>query len=112
MEFADIEKAMGRPPDEVFPPGRARPGDLPTAHGRIVWKFADGTRLVVDAPRALGNRPVSADLPHAELHGPKGERLDQQGIQVPENSIAAHMTIADHAGRMEDHFARARKTTK
>ena len=108
MDLTDIEQAIGRPPDQIFPPGRPTPGSSPTSHGRLVWDFPDGSELIVDAPRATGNRAASADLPHAELHGPRGERLDNQGIEVPERSIAAHMTITDHRNRFEDRFAPAR----
>jgi hypothetical protein len=75
----------------------------------VWWEFTDNSRLVIDVPRELGGRARSADLPHAELHGPKGERLDQQGIEVPDASISAHMTITDYTGALENHFAPARK---
>ncbi|HEY6526448.1 MAG TPA: hypothetical protein VIY10_21870 [Solirubrobacteraceae bacterium] len=109
MDFADIEKAMGRPPDEVVVASKPAGGGVATGGQRLSWKFKDGSRLVVDAPRPLGGRPTSADLPHAELHGPKGERLDQQGIEVPEASISAHMTITDNLAHLENHFSPARK---
>ena len=99
MDFTDIETAIGRPPDHIAPPGQPRPGAAQTSHGSVWWEFEDGSLLVVDAPRRLGKRPVSADLPHAELHGPRGERLDNQGIQVPKQTIATHMTITDHHNR-------------
>lgn len=110
MDFDDINKAIGRSPDVIDPPrGRTKPGEQATSHGRLEWRFSDGSRLVIDDPRQLGGRAASADLPHAELHGPKGERLDQQGITVPERSISAHMTITDHKGTLESYFAKARK---
>ena len=118
MDFADIESAMKRPPGSVDAAGldTAR---QPLAHQRLEWRFEDSSRLVIDKPRPLTAqeqaehpRPASADLLHAELHGPKGERLDQQGITVPENSISAHMTITDHTGALEKHFAPARAGTK
>jgi hypothetical protein len=64
--------------------------------------------LVVDLPRELGGRAKSADMPHVEVHGPKGQRLDPQGIVVPEASIAAHMTITDNLRVLEHYFAPAR----
>ena len=62
----------------------------------------------VDAKQAA-KLPESAKRPHAELQGPRGERLDQQGIQVPERSISAHMTISDFTNAMETFFTKARK---
>jgi hypothetical protein len=53
-------------------------------------------------------RPITANMPHAELHGPNGERLSELGIVVPDESLSAHMTITDHKGALEDHFAKAR----
>jgi hypothetical protein len=41
------------------------------------------------------------------LHGPKGERLDPQGIEVPERSTPAHITITGRAAA-EARFAPAR----
>jgi hypothetical protein len=102
---------MKRPPDHVEAASR-QPGDVASGHQRLWWEFKDGSRLVIDDPCELGGRAKSADLPRAELHGPKGERLDQQGIVVPERSIAAHMTITDHTGALENHFAPARKGKK
>ena len=107
MDFADIEQAMGRPPDGVEAAAREA-GRKPSGHQRLWWNFKDGSRLVIDDPRELGNRAASADQPHAELHGPAGERLDQQGIVVPERSISAHMTITDHGFALENHFGPAR----
>ncbi|MCW3062983.1 MAG: hypothetical protein JWN32_155 [Solirubrobacterales bacterium] len=107
MDFADIEKAIGRAPD-VISPASKQPGGVAAGHQRLSWRFEDGSQLIIDDPRALGGRAKSADLPHAELHGPKGERLDQQGILVPEGSISAHMTITDYTGALEAHFAPAR----
>ena len=40
------------------------------------------------------------------------QRLDQQGIVLPERSIGAHMTITDHTGALENHFGPARKGRK
>jgi len=107
MDFADIEQAMGRPPDGVEAAAREA-GRKPSGHQRLWWNFKDGSRLVIDDPRELGNRAASADQPHAELHGPAGERLDQQGLVVPERSISAHMTITDHGFALENHFGPAR----
>jgi hypothetical protein len=107
MDFADIERAMGRPPDEVVAKAR-EVGHEPSGHQIVTWKFKDKSMLRIDAPRELGNRPASADRPHAELHGPKGQRLDQQGIVVPERSISAHMTITDYTFALENHFGPAR----
>jgi hypothetical protein len=109
-DFADIESAMKRAPDRITAAGLGE-GRMPTGHQRVEWVFEDGSRLVVDKPRQLGGRPQSADRPHAELHGPAGERLDQQGIVVPEESTAAHMTITDVTGALEKHFAPARAKT-
>jgi hypothetical protein len=78
-----------------------------------VWVFEDGSRLIVDkpvVPLKPSGSPRSAELPHVELHGPRGERLDQQGIIVPEESISAHMTITDHTNALKHHFAPARGT--
>ena len=113
MDFADIDKAMKamKKVPEVDSASREA-GKQATAHQRLTWKFDDGSRLVIDVPRELGGRPRSAELPHAELHGPMGERLDQQGIVVPEQSIAAHMTITDYTGVLEDYFAPARAGKK
>jgi hypothetical protein len=115
-DFAEIEAAMGhRKPDVVDPAYKPPGGGVATAHQRLIWKFKDGSMLIVDkpGPRAAGStRPASADLPHAELHGPKGERLDPQGIVVPERSSSAHLTITDKANRMEHYFAPARAKTK
>jgi hypothetical protein len=89
---------------------------LATAHQRIEWEFTDGSKLVVDEPavradaKEAAKLPESAKRPHAELHGPEGERLDQQGIQVPERSISAHMTITDFTKVMETFFTKARKS--
>jgi hypothetical protein len=98
IDFADIESALKRPPDSVDAAGLDDARQA-SAHQRLEWTFKDGSRLVIDKPRpqtaqerAEHPRPASADLPHAELHGPKGERLDQQGITVPEKSVSAHMT--------------------
>jgi hypothetical protein len=118
MDFADIETAMKRQPDSVDAAG-VDDARQPSSHQRLEWRFEDGSRLVIDKPRpqtaqekAKHPRPASAYLPHAELHGPKGERLDQQGITAPVNSISTHMTITDHTGALEKHFARARAGTK
>ena len=114
MDFADIQRAMGRPPDKVVPPASSgKPSDPGTSHGRIEWHFKDRSKLVVDVPEKynpdLAGRPATSRLPHAELHGPNGERLDQQGITVPEGSISAHMTITDQMRLTEkQHFAPAR----
>ena len=118
MDFADIESAMKRPPDSVDAAG-LDDARQPSGHQRLEWRFEDGSRLVIDKPRpqtdeekAMHPRPASADLPHAELHGPKGERLDEQGITVAVDSISTHMTITDHTGALEKHFAPARAGTK
>jgi hypothetical protein len=108
MDFAEIEKAIGRPPDFVSPASKQPGGGVAGGHQRLGWKFEDGSQLIIDDPRELGGRAASADRPHAELHGPKGERLDQQGIVVPERSISAHMTITDNTRALENHFAPAR----
>ncbi|MGB0095214.1 MAG: hypothetical protein WBP81_22090 [Solirubrobacteraceae bacterium] len=81
-------------------------------------KLLDRTRAAyasadeLETPGELRRRPRSAHLPHAELHGPKGERLDQQGITVPEKSISAHMTITDQTRARQHHFAPARAGTR
>jgi hypothetical protein len=113
-EFSEIEAALGKP-DVVDPAYKPPGGGVASAHQRLTWKFKDGSELIVDkpGPRAPGSkRPASADLPHAELHGPKGERLDPQGIVVPEASISAHMTITDQANRLEHYFPPARAKPK
>jgi hypothetical protein len=110
MDFAEIEKAMGCPPDGWDPPPAPTKGaDVPTSARRLWWRFKDGSKLVVDLPRELGRVHKTGDLPHAELHGPRGERLDPQGIEVPEGSTPAHMTITDHFGRLRDFFVKAPK---
>ncbi|MCE9669110.1 DUF4157 domain-containing protein [Myxococcus stipitatus] len=113
MDFADIAREMEtkRPPKVSAAKGLDI-GGMPTGHQRLEWVFDDGSRLVIDSPRQLGGRPQSADLPHAELHGPNGERLDQQGIIVPEHSLSAHMTITDNTRSLEKYFAPARAKTK
>jgi hypothetical protein len=116
MEFAEIEKAIGRPPDHIDPVPKAGGAGEATGHQRLEWKFKDGSRLVVDKParaeiHGLGKaaRPATAELPHVEVHGPGGERLDPQGIEVPKNSAPEHVTVSDHLGTLENHFARQRK---
>lgn len=111
-DFQELEKALGRPPDEVIAAPKSGGATVAGAHQRLTWKFKDGSRLVVDqpGPRAPGSkRPVSADKLHVEFHGPKGERLDPQGNVVPEASISAHITITDVAKRLEFFFSKARK---
>jgi hypothetical protein len=68
---------------------------------------------VASGPRRFPNggrhpRPVSANRFPVELHGPKGERLDQQGIEVPDASISAHMTITAYLHHLKNHFGPAR----
>ncbi|HET6871224.1 MAG TPA: hypothetical protein VFH80_35250 [Solirubrobacteraceae bacterium] len=116
MEFAEIEKAIGRKPDFVEPVTKPGGAGQASAHQRLGWKFKDGSRLVVDKPaRAeIGgsnkpNRPITAELPHVEVHGPGGERLDPQGIEIPKHSAPAHVTLSDVQGALESHFAQARK---
>jgi hypothetical protein len=108
MDLAEIEQVMQRPPEPPDPAFRPPGGGVATGHQRLEWRFGDGSKLVVDFPRALGDRPVSADLPHAELHGPKGQRLDQDGIVAPKESISTHMTITDRLRLQENHFGPAR----
>ena len=48
----------------------------------------------------MAGRPASANTPHVELHGPKGERLDSQGIVIPGTTISAHLTITDKSGSL------------
>ena len=102
------------------PGTQVKPGDIPT-HSRVTWVFPDGRRLVIDYPAPLKKadpndprhtRPASADQPHAEIHGPDGERLDQQGIVVPEGSISAHMTITDNTGELWKLITAARAKKK
>jgi hypothetical protein len=111
-DFAEVEKVLNRPPNEVTAVTKTAPGDTAGGHQRLTWKFDDGSLLIADkpGPRPAGSsRPVSADRPHVEFHGPKGQRIDEQGIAVPERSIAAHITVTDQLGRMEALFAAARK---
>ncbi len=119
-DFADIAKAMEKNPDLKGPPkvtATPKPAGATqaTAHQRIEWEFKDGSELVVDKPamptdpERAAKLPESAKRPHAELHGPKGERLDQQGIEIPERSISAHMTITDFTNALETYFSKARK---
>jgi hypothetical protein len=78
----------------------------------VTWRFKDKSSIVIDVPRKLGGRAASADLPHVEFHGPRGERLDPQGIQIPEGSVAAHVTISDTGNLLELKYlgaARARR---
>jgi hypothetical protein len=112
MDFAELEKALAKAgkakPDTVIAAGKPAGGGKATGHQRLEYEFKDGSRLVVDLPRELGGRAKSADMPHVEVHGPKGQRLDPQGIVVPEASIAAHMTITDNLRVLEHYFAPAR----
>jgi hypothetical protein len=115
MDFAEIEEKIGRLPDHVDPAPKPK-GYEPGSHQRLEWKFKDGSRLVVDKPArptihdaSRPVRPATAELPHVEVHGPEGERLDPQGIEVPKRSAPGHMTITDHAGALERQFARQRK---
>lgn len=115
MEFAEIEKAIGRKPDHIDPAPKPK-GYEPGSHQRLEWKFKDGSRLVVDKPArptihdaSRPDRPATAELPHVEVHGPGGERLDPQGIEIPKRSAPGHLTISDHQGWLEGHFARQRK---
>ncbi len=113
MDFAEIERALGRPPDGVEaatkPSGAGEPDRPPaTVSGSsrtgAGWWWTSRARSAIP----LRNRPISAELPHVELHGPRGERLDPQGIEIPERSIPAHLTITDNLGRLENHFGPAR----
>ena len=112
MDFADIKSAMdatGREPRMVksgtLDPQRRAGGE------RMEWEFEDGSKLVIDYPRPQPDnpRPASAELPHAELFGPEGERLDEQGIVVPGESTPAHITITDYARALDRYFAASRK---
>lgn len=120
MDFADIAEAMKDAKGLAGPPKvtavkKGGGATLATAHQRIEWEFTDGSELVIDEPavradaKEAAKLPESAKRPHAELHGPKGERLDQQGIEVPERSISAHMTITDFTKALETFFSKARK---
>jgi hypothetical protein len=116
MEFAELEKAIGRKPKPVDVAPKSGGAGQATRHQRLEWEFPDGSRLVVDKPaRAeIGasnkpNRPITAELPHVEVHGPHGERLDPQGIEIPKNSAPAHTTLSDVQGALESHLAQARK---
>jgi hypothetical protein len=108
-EFADIEREIGRAPKPI-PADQAPGAGLPSGHQRLEWEYKDGSKILADKPRRLEQpRPYeTAERPHIELHGPKGERLDGQGIAVPEGSAAAHITITDYALAMEKHLAPAR----
>jgi hypothetical protein len=115
MDFAEIEKAIGREPDHVDSAPKPK-GYEPGSHQRLEWKFKDGSRLVVDKPArptihdsSRPDRPATAELPHVEVHGPGGERLDPQGIEIPKKSAPGHLTITDHQLLLEGHFARQRK---
>jgi hypothetical protein len=115
MDFAEIEQTIGRPPDDIDPAPKPK-GYEPGSHQRLDWKFKDGSRLVVDKPArptihdaSRPGRPATAELPHVEVHGPEGERLDPQGIEIPKRSAPGHLTITDHQGSLEGHFARQRK---
>jgi hypothetical protein len=115
MDFAEIEKATGRKPSHGDPAPKRKRYD-PGSHQRLEWKFKDGSRLVVDKPAraeihgsSKPTRPATAELPHVEVHGPGGERLDPQGIEIPEKSAPAHLTVRDQRHWLEDHFAKQRK---
>jgi len=115
MDFAEIEETIGRRPDHIDPAPKPK-GYEPGSHQRLEWKFKDGSRLVVDKPArptihdaSRPARPATAELPHVEVHGPEGERLDPQGIEVPKKSAPGHLTITDHEGALERQFARQRK---
>ena len=119
-DYADIRNAIGRDPDHVDPGTQVKPSEVPK-HSRVTWFFPDRSRLVIDYPAPLKKadpsdprhtRPASADQPHAEIHGPNRERLDQQGIVVPERSISSHMTITDNTGALASLIAAARRKPK
>ena len=97
-----LKQALGTP--TVDAAAKAGGAGLPEAHQRITWKFADGSSIVIDVPRKLGGRAASAERPHIEFHGPKGQRLDAQGIEIPEASIGAHVTITDYGHVLEKTF--------
>jgi hypothetical protein len=115
MDFAEIEEKIGRLPDHIDSAPKPK-GYEPGSHQRLEWEFKDGSRLVVDKPArptihdaTRPSRPVTAELPHVEVHGPEGERLDPQGIEIPKRSAPGHLTITDHEGALERQFARQRK---
>jgi hypothetical protein len=115
MEFADLEKAIGRKPVPVDVAPKPGGAGQATRHQRLEWKFPDGSRLVVDKPARADfggsskpSRPITAELPHVEVHGPHGERLDPQGIEIPEKSAPAHVTLRGGEA-LESHLAKARK---
>ena len=92
----EISDAIGLAMTRRKLPTRSSPGQALTGAGRYEWVFEDDSKIVVDWPQRLDDRagrPESAKVPHAELHGPHGERLDEQGIVVPERSNPAHMPI-------------------
>jgi hypothetical protein len=102
-DFADLETTLGTPTtvDAAAKPAGA---GLPEAHQRITWKFNDKSSIVIDVPRKLGGRAASADEIHVEFHGPKGQRLDQQGLEIPEGFVGAHVTISDYGKLLETKF--------
>ncbi len=102
-DFADFAKTLGTP-TTVDAAAKESGARLPEAHQRITWRFKDESSIVIDVPRKLGDRAASADRPHVEFHGPKGERLDQQGLQIPERSVGAHVTITDYGNLLEMKF--------
>jgi hypothetical protein len=113
-DYVEIEHELGRPPDHIDAADQPAGAGTPSAHQRLRWTFEDGSALIVDLPRKLETARAhpSADLPHVELHGPRGERLDPQGIAVPAESTSAHLTITDHTRALEHHFAPARAKGK
>jgi hypothetical protein len=102
-DFADLEATLGKP-TRVDAAAKPAGAGMPEGHQRITWAFKDKSKIVIDVPRRLGGRAASADLPHVEFHGPKGERLDPQGLQVPERSIGSHITITDSGNLLETTF--------
>ncbi len=115
MEFAEIDNAIGRKPDYVGAVPKPGGAGEATAHQRVEWKFKDGSRIIVDKPAratihdsSKPTRPATAELPHVEIHGPGGERLDPQGIEIPKDSAPAHVTLSDVEKVLEGYFARAR----
>ena len=93
MNFAEVEAAIGRPPNTVE-------GRFPE-RVRITWEFADGSYIHVDVPGTTNVSPYEINrLPHVARTAAQpneGLHLSEPGIGVPFDSTPAHTTITKDA---------------
>ena len=93
MNFAEVEAAIGRPPNTVE-------GRFPE-RVRITWEFADGSYIHVDVPGTTNVSPYEINrLPHVARTAAQpneGLHLSEAGIGVPFDSTPAHTTITKDA---------------